>query len=158
MSTKHLGRQASIPIALTFWLPVLLVLVNMAVPERHRDGWFIKMVFEHDAALASLSLPVLAFMLIFLSQMSKRTPETVLIVTAPVALLLAAVVGMIAIFDDETNFLGSESQQYWLIGFVLLQTIPPLLALLWLNHHKMSAVQGPTSEESSGESGCAHKS
>ena len=54
MLSEKVGRAAYVPICLSLVVPVLAVAANWMLTV-HRDGWFIKMILEHDATLVSLS-------------------------------------------------------------------------------------------------------
>ena len=71
MLSEKVGRAAYVPICLTLVVPVLAVAANGMLTV-HRDGWFIKMILEHDATLISLSGCVYACIGLPISYLRKR--------------------------------------------------------------------------------------
>ena len=132
MLSQKIGRAAYVPICLSLVVPVLAFAANGMLTV-HRDGWFIKMILEHDATLVSLSVPVFTLVLVFLSHISgKDEPEPVVKLTVMMGFFLTLVAGLMPLFDDRRPILGLPGQHYWLIAIFALQTLSPLIALWWV--------------------------
>ena len=132
MLSEKVGRAAYVPIFLSLVVPVLAVAANGMLTV-HRDGWFIKMILEHDATLVSLSVAVFTLVLVYLSHISgKDKPEPVVQLAVLMGFFLTLFAGLVQLFDDRRPLLGLPGQHYWLIAIFVLQTLPPLIALLWV--------------------------
>ena len=141
MLSEKVGRAAYAPILLSLVVPVLVFAANGMLTV-HRDGWFIKMILEHDATFVSLSVPVMTLVLVTLSYMAKGDePEPIVILTVATGFFLTLFAGVVQLFDDEEPRLGLAGHHYWLAAIFALQTLPPLMALWWLTkklekHHQ----------------------
>ena len=132
MLSKKVGRLAYLPILLSLVVPVLAFAANGMLAV-HRDGWFIKMILEHDATLVSLSVPVMTLVLVSISYMTRGDePEPVVKLTVAMGFFLTLIAGVVQLFDDKEPRLGLAEQHYWLVAIFALQTLPPLMALWWL--------------------------
>ena len=141
MLSEKVGRAAFIPIWLSLVVPVLALAANGMLTV-HRDGWFIKMILEHDATFVSLSVPVITLVLIALSHMAKRDEaEPIVKFSVAIGFILTLIAGIVPLLDDREFRLGSTGQHYWLVAIFALQTLPPLMALWWIakkmeKHHE----------------------
>ena len=78
-------------------------------------------------------MAVFTLVLVFLSHISEKDePEPIVQLTVLMGFLLTLVAGLVQLFDDHRPLLGLPGQHYWLIAIFVLQTLPPLIALLWV--------------------------
>ena len=132
MLSQTVGRAAYVPLWLSLVVPALALAANGMLTV-HRDGWFIKMILEHDATFVSLSVPVMTLVLVTLSFMAKGDePEPIVKLTIATGFFLTLVAGVVQLFDDRVPWLGSSEQHYWLVAIFALQTLLPLIALWWV--------------------------
>ena len=132
MLSEKVGRAAFVPFCLALVVPVFAFLANF-MPTDRRDGWFIKMILEHDAVFVSLSVPVMTLVLFYLSYMAREDePESVVQLAAVVGFFLTLAAGIVQLLDDRQFQLGRAGQHYWLITIFALQTLLPMIALLWV--------------------------
>ena len=132
MLSQKVGRAAFVPILLSLVGPVLALAANGTLTD-HRDGWFIRMILEHDATFVSLSVPVMILVLFFLSHMTKGDePESLVMLATMMGFFLTLFAGIVPLLGDREPWLGSAGQHYWLIAIFALQTLSPLVALLWI--------------------------
>ena len=130
MFTSEIRRAALVPIGLTLVVPALAFAAN-GMLTTHRNGWFIKMILEHDGAFFSLSAVALTLVAISLSDMANG--EEIVVQVATMAGFLLALIGWgVQLYNDGQPQMGSEGQHYWLIAIFALQTLPPLFALRWV--------------------------
>ncbi len=133
MLSAKVGRAAYYPIWLSLLGPVLVVIPN-GLPSVHRDGWFVKMLLEHDATLIAMSVAVLSLVIISLTHMSnKESPDPVVERAVVLGFLLTLLGGAVSMWDTRTPTLGSNEQHWWLVAIVILLTLPPLIALWHLD-------------------------
>ena len=132
MLSEKVGRAAFVPFYLALVVPVLAFAAN-GMLQVHRDGWFIQMVLEHDAVFVSLSVPVMTLVLFYLSYMTRADePEPIVQLAAMTGFFLTLAAGIVQLFGDRQPQLGQTGQHYWLITIFTLQTLAPLIALLWV--------------------------
>jgi hypothetical protein len=106
MLSERVGHAAFVPIGLSLVVPVLALAANGTLTA-DRDGWFIKMILEHDATFVSLSVPVLTFVLFTLSWMAKGDePELIIRLSVALGFFLTLLAGIVTLIDDREFRLG----------------------------------------------------
>ena len=114
------------------------------------------MLLEHDATLLTMSVAVFSFVIVSLTHMSERKKsEPVVVFAVVMGFLITLLGGAVSMWDDKAPVLGSNEQHWWLIAIVTLLTLPPLIALWWLDSklkklREARIVQLPTEDSAPG--------